>query len=174
MSLTVNLKPAGIQPVGGGQLLYKFTESSLSGKTNYRVVISLNGVSIPTLYYEYRPDTNNVIWADIAPILRKFLALNETVVDRFYNTYVEYQAVWDESSDAAVPLSTDVIYFYVGNNNSLNYRTKFHIESADGNANMMLATGVFLSYDNLKVPSGRKFFIDLIIGIVALYETPKS
>jgi len=163
MALTNNLKPAGFQPVGGGSLLYKWTESDLSGKTNYRVVVQLDGYTSVLPDYEYRPDVNGIVWADIAPLLRSLLALDETVASRMINTYVKYQAVWDESSDAQVNLSGDVIYAYVGNNHALNYRTKFDIKSSDGNADPELATGVFLSYSDIKIPINKNSYIDFLV-----------
>lgn len=129
MALTVNLKPSGFRPVGGGSLIYKFTESSLAGKTNYRVEIELNGLGLPK--FDFRPDSALVIEADIAPILRAALLLSASTADRFKNTYVKYQAVWNESSDGQVSLSSDVIYFYPGNNYYLNNRTKFHCSLGD-------------------------------------------
>lgn len=162
MSLTNNLKPSGFQPVGGGELLYKWTESTLTGKTNYRVVLQFNGYTATLPDFEFRPDASLVIWADIAPILRSLLALDETVASRLINTYVKYQAVWDESSDAQVNLTGDVIYAYVGNNHSLNERTNYDIQSTDGNASKLLATGVFLSYDNIKLFTSRGFYIDFL------------
>jgi len=130
MSLTVNLKPDGFRPVGGGELLYTFTESTLSGKSNYRVNIWLNGLSSIVPIAEFRPDQNLDIEADIAPLLRAALAFNPD--DRFVTTYVEYQAVWDEGSDTAVALSGDVIYAYVGVNHRLNNRTQFEITTGGG------------------------------------------
>jgi len=144
MALTNNLKPSGFQPVGGGSLLYKWTESDLSGKSNYRVVVQLDGYTSVLPDYEYRPDVNGVVWADIAPLLRSLLALDETVASRLIDTFVSYQAVWDESSDAQVDLSSDVIYAYVGNNHALNYRTKLDIGVSDANVTPSLSTGVFL------------------------------
>lgn len=130
MSLTVNLKPSGIRPVGSGQLIYQFTESTLSGKTNYRVQLEFNGLSLPL--FEFRPDENLVIECDIAPILRSVLALSTDVADRFKNTYVSYQAVWDGGSDSQVDLTGDVIYFYAGSNNPITGRSRSYIKSTDG------------------------------------------
>jgi len=162
MALSVNLKPDGFQPVGGGSLIYEFEESDLTGKTNYRVVLQFDGYTSVLPDYEFRPDADLIIIADIAPILRSLLALDETAASRLINTFVKYQAVWDESSDAQVDLSGDVIYAYVGNNNSLNNRTKYDVRTGDGNANMLLAAGVFLSYDNLKLSISKKFFVDFL------------
>ena len=130
MSLTVNLKQSGFQPIGAGRLLYQFTESSLTGKTNYRIEIEFNGLSIPVV--SYWPDSLGVVEADIAPLLRTVLALDFDPTLRFLNTYVKYQAVWEESSDAQVNLSGDVIYFYPGYNNRLNNRVQFEIDDTDG------------------------------------------
>ena len=163
MALTVVSKPSGFQPVGGGKLIYKFTEASLAGKVNYRVLISLNGFgSIPT--FEFRPDASLTINADIAPQLRAALALSETPANRFKNTYVTYQAVWDASSDAAVNLSSDVIYFYIGNNTILNKRTTFQITSST------VAPAPFLfptASDNIGNPKlyawlGRTAYVDFL------------
>lgn len=162
MALTNNLKPSGFQPVGGGQLLYKWTESDLSGKTNYRVVLQFNGYTSTLPNFEFRPDDLGVVWADIAPILRSLLVFTEVASTRMINTYVKYQAVWDESSNSQVDLSGDVIYAYVGNNHYLNYRTKFDVGLADANANPLLSTGKFLSYD-LVVIKNREFKLDLLL-----------
>lgn len=125
MSLTVNSKPSGFRPVGGGELIYQFTESSLTSKPNYRVEIELNGLSLPV--FQYRPNASLVINADIAPMLRAALEMSFTAADRFVSTYVKYQAVWDGGSDSQVNLSGDVIYAYIGVNHDLNYRTTFDI-----------------------------------------------
>ena len=130
MGLTVNLKPSGFQPIGAGELVYQFTESSLSGKTNYRVEIEFDGLSLPV--FSFRPNSDLVIECNLAPILRTLLTLNDVVADRLMNTYVKYQAVWEESSDAQVDLSGDVIYFYTGYNNRLNSRSKYYIDNTDG------------------------------------------
>lgn len=132
MALTVNLKPAGFRPVGGGELIYKFTEATIVGKPNYRVELEFNGLGLPK--FEFRPDSALIIQCDIAPILRSVLALSALTTDRLKNTYVMYQAVWTGGSDAQVALNTDVIYFYVGNNHWLNNRTKFHTTATDGQA----------------------------------------
>lgn len=131
MALTVNSKPSGFRAIGGGELIYQFTEASVTGKSNYRVEIELNGISAPI--FEYRPNSSLVIEADIAPILRSALELNFTTASRFGSTYVKYQAKWDGGSDAQVPLSGDVIYYYCGVNHALNKRTRFHIGSDGGN-----------------------------------------
>src|SRR5687768_4709797 len=130
MSLSVIDAPDGFRPVGGGSLVYIFQESDLTGKTNYRVVLTFDGLG--STEYEFRPDATGRVEADIAPILRSHLTLSADVADRLKNTYVTYQAVWNESEDAAVPLSSDVIYFYIGNNHYLNSRSKFHTTATDG------------------------------------------
>lgn len=162
MSLTNNLKPSGFQPVGGGELLYKWTESSLTGKTNYRVVLQFNGYTSVLPDFEFRPDASGIIWADVAPILRSLLVFDELVASRMINTYVKYQAKWDESSDAQVNLTGDVIYAYVGNNNYLNYRTNFDVSVGDANANPDLATGVFLSKSEITLFTNRQAYIDFL------------
>lgn len=163
MALTNNLKPSGFQPVGGGELLYKWTESVLTGKTNYRVVLQFNGYTSVLPDFEFRPDATGIVWADIAPILRDLLVFDETT-GRMINTYVKYQAKWDESSDAQVNLSGDVIYAYVGNNHYLNNRTKFDIRTGDSNADPTLSTGVFLlDKTTIKPISGRKLYIDFLV-----------
>jgi len=131
MALTVNSKPSGFRAVGGGELIYQFTEASVSGKSNYRVEIELDGISAPI--FEYRPNASLVIEADIAPILRSALELDFSTGSRFGNTFVKYQAKWDGGSDSQVSLSGDVIYYYCGVNHSLNKRTRFHIGSDGGN-----------------------------------------
>lgn len=125
MALTVNSKPSGFRPVGGGELMYQFTEASVSGKPNYRVEIELSGLTVPI--FEYRPNASLVIQADIAPMLRAALSLDFTTGSRFNNTYVKYQAKWDGGSDSQVSLTGDVIYFYAGVETDLNKRTIYHI-----------------------------------------------
>lgn len=150
MALTVNLKPSGFRPVGGGELIYKFTEGSIVGKPNYRVELEFNGLGLPK--FEFRPDAALVIECDIAPILRSVLLLSTATADRLKNTYVMYQAVWTGGSDAQVALNTDVIYFFVGNNHYLNNRSKFHITAADNKAGPPFGggypTGVSLLYEH--------------------------
>lgn len=131
MALTVNSKPAGFQPIGGGELIYQFTEASISGKTNYRVEIELNGLStIPV--FQYRPDASLVVRADISAMLRAAVDLSFTPADRLVSTYVKYQAVWDEGSDSQVSLSGDVIYAYCGVNHWFNHRTKYWVDTTSG------------------------------------------
>lgn len=162
MALTVNLKPSGFQPVAGGSLIYQFTEASIAAKTNYRVELEFNGMG--TTKYEFRPDASLVVYCDIAPILAGLLKLSTLTTDRLKNTYVKYQAKWNESSDAVVNLTGDVIYFYVGNNHSLNLRTVFDIKTGDANASRTLATGKMLSHNNLKLISGREVYFDFLVN----------
>lgn len=154
MGLTAVSKPSGFRPVGSGDLLYLFTESSISGKTNYRVEIELDGFpDIPI--FEFRPDASLAIECNIAPMLRAALSLVEATSSRFQETYVKYQAVWDESSDAQVPLSSDVISFYTGVNHKLNRRTQFQISKSNG--------GPFLLWtDKLYAWAGRTQYLDFL------------
>lgn len=144
MALAVNSKPSGFRPVGGGELLYIFTEASMAGKENYRVEIELNGLGLSIS--EFRPDASLVITADIAPMLRAALAMVEATGSRLKNTYVKYQAKWDASSDAQVPLAGDVIYFYVGVDHDLNHRTKFQISASGGP--FLIPTAKLYAWDN--------------------------
>lgn len=130
MALTVVSKPSGFRPIGGGELLYTFTEASLSGKSNYRVEIELNGLSVPI--FEFRPDASLAIEADIAPMLRAAISMSFDDSSRIASTYVKYQAKWDGGSDSQVSLSSDVIYAYIGVDHDLNHRTKFHIDTSGG------------------------------------------
>lgn len=157
MALTVDLKPKGFRPVGGGELLYQFTENSMSGKTNYRVVVTMNDVSGS---WQFRPDIDGVIRADIAPILRAQLALTTDPSERIFETYVKYQGVWDESNYSQVSLSSDIIYAYLGINHFLNSRSKFHITTADSSG----ATGVVLKDYSIpwSVPKGSYFVCDFL------------
>lgn len=132
MALTVVSKPSGFQPIGGGSLFYTFTEASLVGKPNYRVQFQFNGFTATLPIFEARPDASLNVRFDVAIALRACLALSETPANRFKNTYVKYQAVWDGGSDAQVNLSGDVIYFYIGNNHFLNRRSKFQIDNTGG------------------------------------------
>lgn len=167
MALTVDSAPDGFRPIGAGQLIYQFTEASVVAKPNYRVEIEFNGLSLPV--FEYRPEagtTDVVIEADIAVPLRSVLALSTDVADRLKNTYVKYQAVWDGGSDAQVPLSSDVIYFYTGTDNLLNHRTVFDITTAGG--------FFLLPQVPLKVWEGRKVYVDFLksstLGITDLIK----
>lgn len=165
MALTVVSKPSGFRPVAGGSLLYVLTEASLVGKPNYRVEFDFNGLGLPK--FEFRPDASLTITADIAPILASVLKLSNLTTDRLKNTYVKYQAVWTGGSDAQVLLSSDVIYFYVGNNHYLNNRTKFHTQSSDGNATPTLSTGVSLLPtsalgDKIKIWLNRNFQFEFL------------
>jgi len=131
MALTVVSKPSGFQPVGGGVLNYVWTEASLVGKVNYRVEIIFNGLGLPT--FEARPDASLTVTFDVAAALRSALKLTELVADRLKNTYVQYQAKWDASSDGQVNLNADVIYFYIGNNHFLNKRSQNNLVLDSGN-----------------------------------------
>ncbi|MFK5282311.1 hypothetical protein ACI3PL_22405, partial [Lacticaseibacillus paracasei] len=75
MALTVNLKPSGFQPVGGGDLIYQFTEASVAGKPNYRVELEFNGL-FGGLKFEYRPNAALVVRCNIAEILASALKLS--------------------------------------------------------------------------------------------------
>lgn len=188
MAVTVNLKPSGFQPVGGGQLIYQFTEASVTSKPNYRIELEFNGLSLPV--FGFRPDAALVIYCDIAPILAGVLALSADVADRLKNTYVSYQSKWDGATvgDGAVPgedtqvdLTGDVIYFYVGNNHALNYRSKFDVAVGDANANPDLATGIFLSENTITLYKNRIGYIDFLCdgslpsdAHVKLYDTSDS
>lgn len=155
MALTLNSAPDGFRPVGGGELVYEFTEASISGKPNYRVEIELNGLTVPV--FEFRPDANLDIRADIAPMLRMALSLSEATADRFGSTYVKYQAVWTGGSDSQVLLSSDVIYFYSGVNHDLNRRTQFEITAAGGALNKFL-----IPTSKLYAFAGRKAYIEFL------------
>lgn len=146
MALTVNKKPAGFRPVGGGELIYQFTEGSVSGKPNYRVEISLNGI---TGTFQYRPDASLVIRADIAPIIRSALTMSFATADRVISTYVTYQAVWDGGSDSAVNLTGDVIYGYIGVENPINRDKHFEItQLAAGDAVFLVPTTKLYLFKN--------------------------
>lgn len=155
MSLSVVSKPSGFRPVGGGELLYTFTEGSISGKPNYRVEIELNGLSVPV--FQFRPDASLAVTCDIAPMLRSALSLSTSTSTRLKNTYVKYQAVWDGGSDSQVSLSGDVIYFYSGVDHGLNHRTQFEITNAGGSLNKFL-----IPTSKLYVFSGRKAYIEFL------------
>jgi len=155
MSLTVNSAPDGFRPVGGGELLYVFTEGSISGKENFRVEIELNGLSVPV--FEFRPDADSVITCDIAPMLRSVLAMEEAASSRLVSTYVKYQAKWDGGSDAQVSLSSDVIYAYVGVDHELNHRTQFEVTLAGGALNKFL-----IPTTKLYAFSGYKTYIEFL------------
>lgn len=164
MALTVVSKPSGFQPVGGGSLIYQMTEASIAGKPNYRVQFQFNGYTSTLPIFEFRLDATLTLNADIAPILRSLLKMSETTSLRFLNTYVKYQAVWDGGSDAQVNLSGDVIYFYIGNNNILNRRSRFQITAADIN---LLTGPVLLSpsrngYPVLNVWPARTAYIEYL------------
>lgn len=138
--------------MGGGKLIYQMTEATIVAKPNYRVQFQFNGfASLPI--FEYRLDSTLTLNADIATVLRGLLKLSETTTLRFLNTYVKYQAVWDGGSDAQVNLSGDVIYFYIGNNNILNKRTKFEVD---------ISGGLFLSNSPLYVWKGRTAYLDYL------------
>lgn len=155
MSLTVISKPSGFRPVGGGSLLYVFSESSLTGKTNYRVQITLDGYTTEIPAADYRPNSAGDIVADVASLLRALLVMSTDPLERLISTHVIYQAVWDEGSDSPVPLNTDIIYAYTGVDNFLNHRDKFHIDD-DG--------GLFLiPTDKLYVWAGRTAYIDFLV-----------
>lgn len=157
MALTSIDKPDGFRPVGAGELLYTFTESTISGKPNYRVEITLVGLSTPVM--QYRPDADLAIECNIAPMLRDVLRMSPTTTQRLQNTYVSYQAVWDGGSDSAVPLTSNIIYFYTGTNNLLNARTQFEITAVSGS---------FLTRDNtIRAWTGRTSYIDFLNGITA-------
>lgn len=157
MSLTSVLKPSGFRPVGSGELLYTFLESTIVAKPNYRVEIELDGLGLPV--FQFRPNADLEIECNIAPLLRAVLEMSPTVANRFKNTYVKYQAVWDTGSDAQVPLSSDIIYFCVGSDNDLNHRTQFEITSSAGD---------FLVRDNiLHAWPGRTAYIEWLNSITS-------
>lgn len=152
MALTVNSAPNGFQPVGGGELVYQFTEASVTGKPNYRVEIELNGLTVPI--FEYRPDASLVVRADIAPMLRAALALDFTTGSRFGNTYVKYQAVWDGGSDSQVLMSWNTIYYFAGVDHALNHRTKYCIDVNGGS--------FLIPTDKLYVWSDRTAYVEFM------------
>lgn len=154
MALTVDDKPSGFRPIGAGSLIYKFTEASLSGKPNYRVEISLNGLSTPI--FEFRPDASLKVYCDIAPMLRSVLTFSTEAATRLNSTYVKYQAKWDGGSDALVSLTTDVIYFYLGYDNYLNRRSKFSIDVTGGE--FLIPTSKLFAWAN------RTAYVDFICG----------
>lgn len=150
MALVVVSKPSGFQPVGTGELNYVFSQASIPG-AGYHIEIELNGFSTPKFYFY--PDSTGVITCNISPMLRANLLMSPTITERFKNTYVKYQEVWDAGSNAQVPLSSDVIYFYIGSNNVLNSRTTF----TNGTGG-----GVFLT-SQVNGWSGRTTYADLIL-----------
>lgn len=154
MALTVVSKPSGLQPVGGGQLIYVMTEAAIAGKPNYRVQFQFNGYTATLPIFEYRVDGTLTLRADIAPVLKSLLQLSETPGLRFLNTYVKYQAVWDGGSDAQVNLNADVIYFFTGNNSILNTRSSF---SMNVNQKLLYLTSKLYCWN------GRTAYIDFLI-----------
>lgn len=139
MALTEVLKPFGVQPVGGGSLIYQWTEASIVNKENYRVEIIFNGLTLPT--FTASPDANLVVKFDVAQALRNALLLTKLTTDRFKNTYVKYQAKWDGTAvgtsgsagfDTQISLNANVIYFYTGNDNVINHRAKWIIDTTGG------------------------------------------
>ncbi len=167
MGLTSVLKPDGFRPIGAGRLLYTFTEASISGKPNYRVEIELNGLTdIPII--SYYPNSDLEISCDIAPLLRTALLLSTDPAERLGNTYVKYQAKWDGGSDSQVPLSSNVIYYYVGNDNYLNHRTQFEITTSGGE--------FLLSDSSLSVWANRTAYVDFLngLGVPWILTSPAS
>lgn len=164
MALTVVLKPSGFEPVGGGSLIYQMTEASIAGKPNYRVQFQFNGYTSTLPIFEFRLDASLTLNADIAPILRSLLKMSETTNQRFLNTYVKYQAIWDGGSDAQVNLSGDVIYFYIGNNNILNSRSVFHVTSANNGPYLVptISSGLNAGLPILYTWLGRTAYIDFL------------
>lgn len=138
MALTEVLKPFGVQPVGGGSLIYQWTEASIVNKENYRVEIIFNGLTLPT--FTATPDASLTIKFDVAQALRNALLLTKLTSDRFKNTYVKYQAKWDGTAvgtggvgfDTQISLNANVIYFYTGNDNVINHRAKWLIDATGG------------------------------------------
>lgn len=167
MSLIVTSAPDGFRPVGGGDLIYEFLEDDLSGKTNYRLEIQFNGLG--STVYVFRPDASGVILANIAPILRSFLALSEDTAERLKNTYVKYQGVWDEDDYSQVELSSDVIYFFIGNNHYLNSRSKFHCTADDAQAGPPFSTyptGVLLQHLRTSREGSTSFYTTQNRGLI--------
>lgn len=167
MALTPTSTPDGFQPVGTGALIYAFTEASIAGKPNYRIEIEFNGLTLPVSGYSV--DANLQASIDIAPLLRGALTMSPTVSERFKNTYVKYQAVWDGGSDAQVPLSGNVIYFYIGSNNNLNKRAKVYVDTSGGK---------FLTPDRIPVIASRTAYVDFLrdssLGNVSLIVRRKT
>lgn len=121
--------PNGIIPVGSDPVMLEMTEATLSGKTNYRVEISFHGYkNLPVL--EVRPNAQLQIKVDIAPLLRSILKTDLYQVTRFRMTHIIYQAKWDASSDSAVSLSMNPIYFYSGSNSFFYNRPKTFITNS--------------------------------------------
>lgn len=173
MALTVNLKPSGVQPVGAGSLVYQWTEGSLVNKENYRVEITFVGTTLPV--YEARPDSGNVVKFDVAPALRSDLVLSETVGLRMKNTYVQYQAKWSGSAvgtggvgfDTAVPLSSDVIYYFIGSNaNYLTSRPTFTTKTnaGAGTGYMLLPYDKVNNVNKLYAFAGYRAYADMILA----------
>lgn len=162
MALTPVLKPKGIQPIGAGKLVYTFQEGSLAGKPNYRVQITINGVTTPTL--EYRPDSTLLVSADVAPLLRYAVSLGESTAQRFLSagTYVKYQAVWDGGSDALVNLNTDIIYPFIGNKNRLSRLGGLPAYSANNNVNVLNRT-TLVPTSSLYAWNGRRSYFEFLI-----------
>ncbi len=152
MALVVVSKPSGFQPVGTGELNYVFSQASIPG-AGYHIEIELNGFSTPK--FHFYPDSTGVITCNISPMLRANLLMSPTTSERFKNTYVKYQEVWDAGSNSQVPLSSDVIYFYIGSNNVLNSRTNLAITSSISN--------VFLLPSNsVKAWASRRTYVDFL------------
>lgn len=152
MALVVVSKPSGFRPVATGELNYVFSQAVIPG-AGYHIEIELNGFSVPKGHFY--PDSTGVITCNIATMLRPNLLMSPTVSERLKNTYVKYQEVWDASSNAQVPLSGDVIYFYTGSDNYKNHRTQFEITSTGGD---------FLQPSPLKVWAGRTAYISFLRG----------
>lgn len=157
MAVTPVLKPKGIQPVGGGSLIYTFQEgASISAKPNYRLQISVNGYA-PIL--EFRPDATLLITCDVAPLLRGLLKLVETPALRMIGgagTYVKYQTMWDGGTDGLTSLSGDVIYPFIGIDTQLNHRTIYTLNN--GGFKFLIPTTKLYCWNNRTINAD--FIID--------------
>lgn len=151
MALVVVSKPSGFRPIGTGTLDYVFSQASIPG-VGYHIEIQFNGLTLPTL--KFYPDTSGVITCGVAPSLRAAVRMSASASVRLQNTYVKYQEVWDAGSNAQVPLSSDIIYFYVGSDTFLNHRTYFAMGSAGGN--------YLYGGSTLKTWTGRTAYLDFI------------
>lgn len=111
MALTLTARPTGIRSPHNGFLEYRFNESALVGKTNYKLRLQLDadvGAAIPSIVGVFVPDQSGTIRCNISELCMKFIGFNSIgnynpwsvktvggLPANFCFIKATYQATWD-------------------------------------------------------------------------------